>query len=271
MSWKHTTPRQRTAEPRRWRLRTYLVAPVVLVALAMALSHATIELSVRAQTENLVAQRGQTVLGGIELQLTERERAMQVYAQLLADQSDVVLNTDAADKIGLAQVLLPQKAKLDLERIAVESPGGQELIRVGPANEPTVTEPLVTAALAGLTRSSVTVSLDGLTVLAATPVKGPGGIVGALVVGRTLGVDALRTIGARDGVEFALFRGGNLVRTTTDDPDVLRVVDASPLAVDQVAQLNATLLRLHFQSVAKPLGIDGILLALVPTADLDAA
>ena len=128
MSWKHTTPRLRTPEPRRWRLRTYLVAPVVLVALAVALSHANIELSIRAQTENLVAQRGQTVLGGIEQQLTERERAMQVYAQLLADQSGVVLNTDAADKIGLAQVLLPQKAKLDLERIAIQLPGGQDLI-----------------------------------------------------------------------------------------------------------------------------------------------
>jgi len=41
--------------------------------------------------------------------------------------------------------------------------------------------------------------------------------------------------------------------------------------VDQVGQLNATLGRLHFQSVAKPLGVDGVLLALVPTADLDAA
>lgn len=166
---------------------------------------------------------------------------------------------------------MPQKAKLDLERIAIQLPGGQELIRLGPANEATVIEPLVTQAMAGVTRSSITVSIDGLTVLAATPVKGPGGIVGALVVGRTLGVDELRSISARDGVEFALYRGGNLLRTTTDDPDLLGAVAASSPAVDQVAKLNATLGRLHFQSVAKPLGVDGVLLALVPTADLDAA
>jgi diguanylate cyclase (GGDEF)-like protein len=241
------------------------------VALAVAASHANIEFSVRGQTEHLAVQRGSTVLEGVAQRLAERQQAKEVYAQLLADQSAVVLNTAAGDKIGLAQVLLPEKAKLGLERIAIHTTNGGELLRLGPAIEASVTMPLVWVALAGITRSNVTVTEDGLTVLAASPIKGPGGIVGAVVVGRTLGVDDLRTIRARDGVELALFRGGTLISTTTDDPDLTRVVVASPPAGDQLTNLNAALAPFHFQSAAKPLGGDGVLLALVPTADLDAA
>jgi hypothetical protein len=201
----------------------------VLVALAVAASHAVLELSsARGQTDYLLARRGATVLDAIEQRLAERQRAKQVYAQLLADQSGVVANTAIADKIGLAQVLLPEKAKLDIERVAVYTADGNELLSLGPSTEAARMRPLVALGLAGITRTNVEVSDEGLTVLGGTPIKGPNGIVGALVVGRTLGPDDLRDVRERDGVELAVFRGGNLVSTTSDDPGIQQVLaDAS--------------------------------------------
>jgi diguanylate cyclase (GGDEF)-like protein len=262
--------RPRNAE-RRWRLRTHLAAPVLLVALAVAASHLVVELSVRTQSEQLVAQRGAAVITGIEQQLTERERAKRIYAQLLADQDGVPASTSDGDVVGLAQALAPEKAKLDLERIAIYGPNGDELLRLGPASEATVTRPLVSAAMAGLTRSTTTVSDTGLLVLGASPIKGSTGIIGALVVGRTLGADELKQIHQRDGVELALFRGKALVTTTTEGPELMRVLAGWTPSVHETHDLDGALAPLHFQGVSKSLGGDGYLLALVPTADLDTA
>jgi diguanylate cyclase (GGDEF)-like protein len=263
-----TQPHQ--PESRRWRLRTHLVAPVVLVALAIAASHAVFELSVRAQTNELVSQRGGVVLESIEQRLLERRRAKEVYAQLMADQPGVVLHTGAGDKIGLAQVLLPEKAKLELERIAIYTADSRELLTLGPTNDPSIALPIVYTALAGITRSTVTVGDEGLTVLAGSPIKGPNGIVGALVVGKTLGTPDLRAIRERDGVELALFRGGRLVGATSDDPEVGRLL-AAAAAGGEPALSSDDLDPLHFRTILKSLGSDGYLVALVPTADVDAA
>jgi diguanylate cyclase (GGDEF)-like protein len=258
-------------DSRRWRLRTHLVAPVVLVALAIAVSHAVFEFSVRAQTDQLVAQRGGVVLESIEQRLLERRRAKEVYAQLMADQPGVVFYTGAGDKIGLAQVLLPEKAKLDLERIAIYTPDSRELLTLGPKNDSSITLPMVYTALAGITRSTVTVGEDGLTVLAGSPIKGANGIVGALVVGKTLGALDLRAIRERDGVELALFRGGRLVTATSDDPEVGRLLADAAVPTGQPVLSNDDLDPLHLRSTLKPLGGDDYLVALVPTADVDAA
>jgi diguanylate cyclase (GGDEF)-like protein len=258
-------------ESHRWRLRTHLAAPVVLVALAVAASQFSIELSVRSQADHLVVQRGTTVVSGIEQRLSESQRAKEVYAQLLADQDGVVRNTATVDKIGLAQVLLPEKAKLALERISVYTADSRELLRLGPSDESAVILPLVSAAVAGITRSTITVGNDGLTVLAGTPIKGPTGIVGALLVGNALGPDDLREIRERDGVELALLRRGILISTTTEEAELARILVAWSLSGEQPAKLDALLAPLHFQSAVKPLGSDSLLLALVPTNDLDAA
>jgi diguanylate cyclase (GGDEF)-like protein len=244
---------------------------VLLVALAVSVCFGAIELSVRQQTEHLVSQRGATVLDGIDQQLAEQQNAKEVYAQLLADQSGVVLATAAADKIALAQTVLPEKAKLGLERIAIETSDGKTLLHLGPDIAPSVLEPLEASAFAGITRSVVTVSDEGLIVLAASPVKGPDGIVGTLVVGNTLGPAELKSIHERDGVELLLIRGGTLVSSTTLDPRVARALDANSSNLGELARLSAALAPLHFQSATKSLSDDALLVALVPTDDLDTA
>ena len=263
--------RLRPRAERRWRLRTHLAAPVLLVALAVAASHLVLELSVRGQSEQLVGQRGAAVITGIEQQLTERERAKRIYAQLLADQDGVAASTSEGDVVGLAQALAPEKAKLDLERIAIFQSNGQELLRLGPPSDLTVTRPLVSAAMAGLTRSTTTVSDSGVLVLGASPIKGTTGIVGALVVGRTLGADELKQIHQRDGVELAVFRGNAVMSTTAEEAGLTRVLAGWTPSVHGTHDLDGALAPLHFQAVSKSLGGDGYLLALVPTADLDTA
>jgi diguanylate cyclase (GGDEF)-like protein len=242
-----------------------------LVALAVATNYLVVELSIRSQSERLVAQRGATVIEAIEQQLAERERAKRIYAQLLADQGGVAASTTAVDLVGLAQALAPEKAKLDLERIAIHQLNGQELLRLGPPSDAVVSKPLVSAAMAGLTRSTMAVSDSGLLVLAGSPIKGPTGIVGALVVGRTLSTQDLRGIRQRDGVELALFRGQTLVTTTSDDPQLGHVLGAWTPGSRPSAELDQALAPLHFQAVAKLVGEDGLLVVLVPTGDVDAA
>ena len=107
-------PRRQPEAPRRWGLRTVLVLPVVLVALAVAASQSFVELSVQAQTASLVAQRGTSVLEGITQRLSERRQSKAIYAQLLANQSAVLRHAAEGDMIGLAQVLAPQMAQLQL-------------------------------------------------------------------------------------------------------------------------------------------------------------
>src|SRR2546429_1404853 len=263
-------PRRQPESPRRWGLRTVLVLPVVLVALAVAASQSFVELSVQAQTASLVAQRGTSVLEGITQRLSERRQSKAIYAQLLANQSAVLRYAAEGDKIGLAQVLAPQMAQLELGRIQVNALDGRELLHLGAADDPVNTVSLVNSANAGIVQSTALVSNNGLTVLAAAPLKGPEGIVGVLLVGTTLGADELAQIYAQDGVQLALFREGHLAATTIR-PDLARLLTGAPEGPEQLQQLNTALAAHHFQSVATPLGAQGLLLVLVPTNDLDLA
>ncbi len=215
-------PRRAPESARRWGLRTVLVLPVVLVALAVAATQTFIEVSVQAQTANLVAQRGTSVLEGITQRLSERRQSKAIYAQLLANQSAVVRYAAEGDRIGLAQVLAPQMAQLELGRIQVNAADGRELLHLGAVGDPVNTVPLVNSAIAGIVQSTALVSDNGLTVLASAPLKGPEGIVGVLLVGTTLGAADLAHIYAQDGVELALFRGGHLAATTME-PDLAQL------------------------------------------------
>jgi diguanylate cyclase (GGDEF)-like protein len=259
--------RRQPESSRRWRLRTVLALPVMLVALVVAASQSFIELSVRAQVESLVAQRGTSVLAGIT---RERRQSKQIYAQLLADQSAVLRSAADGDKIGLAQILGPQMAKLQIGRVAVHAVDGRELLRLGTADDPVNTTPLVASALAGIVQSTAAIEDGGLAILAAAPLKGPEGIIGVLLVGTTLGADDLAQIYAQDGVQLALFRGGRLTATTMQ-PDLAQLLTGAPEGSEQLQQLNSALASHHFQSVATPLGGQGLLLVLVATNDLDVA
>lgn len=90
------------------------------------------ELSCRQQAEDLVHQRGDAVLEGVAEQVEERQRAKEVFAQLLAGNDDLISAVEKGDKIGISQVLVPLKTDLNLGFVfRVYDGEGQELSRLG--------------------------------------------------------------------------------------------------------------------------------------------
>ncbi len=255
----------------RWGIRTRLLVPfavVVLVIFGGALGLE--EFADQRQAALLVNRRGDSVLQGITRRLQERERAKTVFAQLLAEDERVGYFTEHGDAIGLAQVLVPLRAKLELQHIDVYAGDGQHLLNLGP-EDAHVGSDLIVESAAGVTRSSVGVGTTGLIVSAAAPVKSPAGVVGALAVGAVLSPDALSEIRGRDAVEVAIFRNGALVSTTVADPDLVRILGDAGLVSRDLGTLAQRLQGFHFQGVAQPVAADGLLLALVPTEDLTGA
>ena len=252
------------------RLRTRLLAPIIFLVLIGSASISVIEeIAARRHTEVLVNQRGSTVLEGIAKRLEERQRAKEIFAQLLADQKGLATVVEQENKIGLAQLLVPLKTKLGLGFIEVYTKDQRELLDLGASDQSFHHRPAIATALSGLTQSSAVVGSIGLTVFASTPIKGPRGIVGAIMVGRTLDGEDLKSIKERDAVELALFRNGSLVTTTTGNLDVVRLLGKSKLKLSELEQLNhRTLFRFNFHATAKSLDNGDMLVALVPTQDL---
>src|SRR5574341_1118691 len=217
--------------PGPWPLRVKLLLPIILLMTAGAAGSLVFEeRSMRRQQDALVTQRGQTVLAGIMSRLQDRQRAKQIFAQLLADQPEIARLIDRRDRVGLAQVLVPLKAKLGLGQIEVYGANRAPLLALGPDIEE-LDPPLVRSALSGVSTSVAAVADEGLVVLAGAPVKGTQGIVGALVVGKVLEGAALEELKERGAVEIAVYAPDRLVGTTIAQADLaafLQVFDPNP-------------------------------------------
>ncbi len=255
-------------DPRHWRLRTRIIVPTLIVILAAVVNQVAQDFSVRQQTQILVAQRGRTVLDGITQRIDDRRHTKEIYAQLLADENGLATLVAERDTVGLSQILSPEKIKLDLERLAVYDATG-ELAHLGPSLDPMIVAPLVAAARAGVSQSTEDMSEDGLLVAAASPIKGSAGIVGVLVVGRVFGPVALSEVQGPNTVDLALFRADRLIATTTEQPHVADLLRNAPARADASARFKDALRPYSLEPVAKSVGQDGLLLALVPTHDLD--
>lgn len=265
-----TLPR---SEPERRRgLQAQLLMPVAIaILLVLMLSALAQELLTGWQEKALIGQRGAIVLESIAQRLQERRQSQQITAQLLADEVNLAAAVGERDKVALSRVLVPVKSTLRLGEISVYADDNRELLHLGAKDPRVLTEPLLASALAGLTHASVIVGSEGLTVLASAPIKGPRGIVGAIIVGSTLGGDTLSEIKDRDGLELAVFQDGSLTSSTLGHPELLRLLGESRLTEQRLVQLSQVIARFHFHATVRPIGDDGLLLALVPTQDLTVA
>ncbi len=265
----------------RWRvnsgpqpLRTRLLVPIVLLlGIGTVGSLLLEEFSVRRQQDALVTQRGQTVLAGIVSRMQDRQRAKEIFAQLLADQPGLPQLIERRDTVGLAQILVPLKSKLGLGQIELYHSGGKPLLSLG-SNEAEADEdldaPLVRSALAGLTDSVVAVADEGLFVLGGTPVKGASGIVGALVVGRVLDSPALHELMERGTVEIAVYARDKLVGATVSRADLVAFLSSYAPTSHNVRDLERALAQFEYRpSIFAIQG--GTLVALVPIGDLVAS
>lgn len=248
-------------------LRTILLVPIILLMfLGAAGSLLFEEFSVRRQQDALVAQRGQTVLAGIVSRMQDRKRAKQIYAQLLADEAGIAQVIERSDPIGLAQILVPLKTKLELGRIEAYSLGGKPLLALGPDVEE-LDAPLVRSALAGVTDAVVAVADEGLTVMASAPVKSANGIVGALVVGRVLPGPALEDLKERGSVTIAVYAPDRLVGTTVSNRELAAFLSSNAITPGNVRNLEIALAHFEYQPAVLPIQ-GGTLVALVPVGDL---
>jgi len=248
-----------------------LLAPLAVLVLGSAVTLGIIEeASTGAQAELLIEQRGTTVLGEIGQRLQERQRAKEIFSQLLAQDSGVIaaLENDPPDRAGLARVLVPLKAKLGLGFISVHTNQGTELelSSTGIANELQGT--LIATAMSGITRSLSNVSENGISVMASTPIKGISGIVGVMVVGINLTAVDLKAGGDPNNVELGILRDGNLVSSTLTQSGLLARVARDGLGSKDPVRLHDDQDSYDFDALTSPLGERGSLVAFIPTRDL---
>lgn len=259
---------------RRWGLRVTLLAPVVglVVAAALVLGLAQ-EYSEQVQIRNLADNRGAMMLEGILEQLAERHRVQQAFADLLAHQTNLADAVEAEDPIRLAQLLVPLQTELGLDHILVYSQGRKRLLDLAPASDgPAPLDPsLLDSALSGMASSATMVDVEGLAVFSSRPIKGPSGIVGALIVGSDMHGGDLGQIKDRQAAELAVYQDERLTGTTTADPDLRRLLAAFGGAASDLTMLNRDLAPYGFRAEARPVGDGGLLLALTPITDLNQA
>src|ERR1700730_11029294 len=91
----------------RWRLRTGLLAPIVLlVPLVLAVTGVLWEGVARREVETLVADRQATALSGLTAQLQERRKANETIVYLLSRRDGLGSLIEAGDTTHLAQTLV---------------------------------------------------------------------------------------------------------------------------------------------------------------------
>lgn len=258
-----------TPKPGSWSLRVRLLAPIIVLVLLGATSIAFFGVvSARKQAESSIGQRGAAALQGITARLQDRERAKEVFVQLVADEDGVPGAVERSDSATLNQLLTPSMEKLGLAYIQISDRANRDLLDLGQKDPRVSVDPLVAAALSGVNKSSTAVGDRELIVSASAPVKDGRVVVGAMIVGVTLGGDALKELKDQVDVELAFFRDRRLIATTIEQPDLASLLGQSIVTSEGLEELNAALGRFNFRAVSAPLPDGGILLALVPTRDL---
>lgn len=255
----------------RARLLVPLLILIPLAVAALALVEDTLAAEQDGRTMSLVAG---SVQAGVAQRLSERQRAKEIFAQLLAEEPGLADWLEVADQDQMARLLVPLKARVGLDRISVFDNGGTEVLRLAEsrlgAEEHAPVRDLVAAALAGVTSSGSAAGGKGVLVTASAPVKGADGVAGALVVGAELEPASLR--GAEnERVDLAVFRRGELAGTTLTHPQVVEALAAGVNSDEELRALVGELARLHLHASARPLPNQGLLLITISTGELHAA
>src|SRR5229473_7803505 len=140
----------RKVQAPRWRLRTGLLLPIVLVVpLFLALTGVLWEGVARHEAETLVAQRQATALAGLSAQLSERRHANETIVYLLSKRDGLGTLIETANTARLAQTLIVMQATLDVGYISVYASNGQRLLHVGGSSPGGIDNQLVAASILG--------------------------------------------------------------------------------------------------------------------------
>ena len=164
---------------RRWRLKTALLVPIVLlVPVILALTGTLWEGAARRDAENLVAQRQATALDGLSARLEERRQANKTIAYLLAARQGLGHALEGGDTVSLAKTLAMMQSSLELAYINVYASNGQLMVHAG--------EPVPRGSMApGRRRDSrarssvVATSSRGLVISAAATIRNDTGSAGS--------------------------------------------------------------------------------------------
>lgn len=261
------------SEVRSWGLRWSLLAPIIVLGLiAIGGVRLADDYWGDRQFEFLARRRSEMVLEGIVRRIEERQRTQESFAQLLAASEGLADMVEAGDQVGLIRDLVPTQVRLGLERIIVHDDVDDELLRLGPGTESVSLRPLIRGSLAGMVQSMAAAGQNGLEVLASAPVKGHSGAAGVIVVGSTLSGTTLAEAKDYSGAQVVLFRGGSVVASTVQDPELLRFLGdhsrSHKVNGEAPNDLNDGLERFSFYAQTFPLGEDGTLVALVSTQDM---
>jgi|GEM_PF-3478160 len=254
------------------RPRTLLVTlfvPIVILLVATAAAGGVIDYMVEIRTvERLATLRGEVVLDNVMVRLQDWQRASEYEVQLLAHTSGLVVAADSGDTAHLTAVLAPMKARLGSGRIIVYSALGDELLRwdsfglltnVGePLGPPSEFEP----------QSAITVGVQGLMIATQAPIRGPSGPVGTLEVDAALNAQALFARSDEGSTSLAVVKAGLVVNHSITNPEILATVEGKAKTASVIAGLNRELASRNLWAIGRILEGDGLLIAIVPTADL---
>lgn len=249
--------------------RTRLLVPIVVVAL-LAAGAQSFFASATAQKEAnaLIQQRGAGLLERFVGKLEAQRQAKEINAQLIASQTAVVRAVAEHDEVGLTTSLAPVPGTGGLSGIAAYAADGRELQSEGLPPDPSAAGALVVGALSGGTYSAVQADENGLTIVAAAPVVGPEGRIGAIVVRADQGPELLVKGKENNDVDLAVFHKDRQIGTTLTNGEARRILESSGPALDKLDSLQAALDGLRVHAEVRPLNDDITLVALVPTDDL---
>ncbi len=168
------------------RLAAALLAPLLSLSVVATLAVAGLaEVSGGRVAQAQVQQRGDGVLHALDQRLRDRQKAKQVYADLVATDRRLVEALESGDPAALAERLVPLRARLGLGLIHLYDSQARPLLSLGQRSG-LDGRPLISAALAGLSEARVAATEGGVAVMAAAPMKGARGVIGAVIMGTVL-------------------------------------------------------------------------------------
>jgi signal transduction histidine kinase len=249
-------------------LRLALITPIAAILLVLVPATAIGlmgEISSKKMADSLIIARGHTVLSGLENRLDATRRSKEALAQLLAADPMVVAATEAGDSQALGTVLIPIKARLEIQGVDVYDLNGRELLHLSPNDEIHGDKYIAAQATAGVTASAASIVSEGLLVEAAAPIKASSGVVGVVVVGRAFAGEALTEFVSGDGVQLALFDRGTPVSLP------LALHDVPPERAYEMMVGSPRVVGDHHMPVSVELHDDQAIVALVDVSDTMAA
>jgi diguanylate cyclase (GGDEF)-like protein len=256
------------SEPRRLSLRTRILAPIIiLVLVATPLLVAVQALADRRQTDFLSDRLAAAVLSSLHRQLDDQGRSQVAYAQLLAVQPQLADRLDFLDPVGLAQILVPLQAALELDYVTVIDRNGQPVLTLGDSGQ-TQFAGLIPNALNGLTTYNYQVSNEGLIISGVSPIRNASGIIGALIVGTRIDGGGLANLTEGTSTEIALVLNGRVTSSTMEDSKALDLISATRFDPAGLAALNDALQDSQLRAATLSLGNESELLVLASTADM---